>query len=148
MSIETLPSLPVQPSKSASEKNSRFDRWWILVALVTATIIFLVTVYPTPYKNLAVFVRDGVWRTTYITIISFIIVVVFGLVVGLARLSKVKIINGIATVYVEIIRGIPMLVQIIYWYYAMPAIIKSLARAGGFPPWPISRQRIVMAIVV
>lgn len=148
MSIETLPSLPVQPSKSASEKNGRFDRWWILVAIVTATIVFLVTVYPTPYKDLVVFVRDGVWRTIYITVISFVLVVIFGLVVGLARLSKIKIIRGIATVYVEIVRGIPMLVQIIYWYYAMPAIIKSLGESWGIAAMADFRANgIVMAII-
>lgn len=148
MSIESLPSLPAQPSKSADEKAGRFDRWWILVAIVAVTIVILVTRYPDPYKDLVVFVRDGVWRTIYITVISFFLVVIFGLVVGLARLSKIKIIRGIATVYVEIIRGIPMLVQIIYWYYAMPAIIKSLGVSWGIPAMADFRANgIVMAII-
>lgn len=148
MSIESLPSLPVQPSKSGGEKTGRFDLWWILVAIVVVLIAFLVIVYPDPYKNLGVFVRDGVWRTIYITIISFLLVIVFGLVVGLARLSKVMIIRGIATVYVEIIRGIPMLVQIIYWYYAMPAIIKSLGASWGIEAMANFRaDGIVMAII-
>lgn len=147
MSIESFPSMPVQTAKVKSEGTEKFDRWWILVAIVVGLIAFLVLTQPDPYRRLGIFVRDGVWRTIYITLISFVLVVVFGLLVGLARLSKVMIIRGIATVYVEIIRGIPMLVQIIYWYFAMPAIIRELGQS-----WNISSMAnfqangIVMAI--
>ena len=43
---------------------------------------------------------------------------------GLGRISRVTIINRIATIYVEIIRGIPLLVQIFYIYYALGKIIQ------------------------
>jgi polar amino acid transport system permease protein len=144
-------SLPTPPGDLAVPTNpSRkfvFDRWWILVAIVIGLIILLVTVSPDPYQRLLVFVRDGIWRTIYLTAISFLLVLIFGLFVGLARLSNVKIINGIATIYVEIIRGIPMMVQIIYWYFAAPAIIQTLGKSwsitamAGFRP-----NGIVMAI--
>ncbi|NLF51227.1 MAG: amino acid ABC transporter permease, partial [Leptolinea sp.] len=41
-------------------------------------------------------------------------------------LSKNKLINGISTVYVEIIRGIPLLVQLLFWYFAFPSVIKGI----------------------
>ena len=148
MSIESIPSLPVPIAKSKNEKIEKFDRWWILVAVVVGLIVYLVTTQPDPYKRLVIFVRDGVWLTIYITIISFVLVVVFGLIVGLARLSKGKIIRGIATVYVEIIRGIPMLVQIIYWYYAMPPLIKDLGRALNIESMAnFQANGIIMAII-
>jgi polar amino acid transport system permease protein len=112
--------------------------------ILLALLIFL---RPDPYRNLFIFVRDGVWRTTYITLISFAMVVILGLVVGLARLTKVKIIRGIATVYVEIIRGIPMLVQIIYWYFAFPAIVQELGRSWNITSMAEFRpDGILMAI--
>jgi len=43
---------------------------------------------------------------------------------GLGRISRVKIVNRIATVYVEVVRGIPLLVQLFYIYYAMGKIVQ------------------------
>ena len=148
MSINPLSSLPVpayQPPQPA--KAERFDRWWIMVAVVVVLLVLLIFLKPDPYQNLFMFVRDGVWRTTYITIISFALVAVFGLIVALLRLSKHKLIRGIGTVYVEIIRGIPMLVQIIYWYFAFPAIVQELGRSFNIPSFIAFRpDGIVMAI--
>ena len=134
MSINPLSSLPVPAVKPAQPaKVERFDRWWIMVAVVVVLLVLLIFLKPDPYQNLFMFVRDGVWRTIYITIISFALVAVFGLIVALLRLSKHKLIRGIGTVYVEIIRGIPMLVQIIYWYFAFPAIVQELGRSFNIP---------------
>ena len=47
-----------------------------------------------------------------------------GLFTGLGRISQVKIVNQIATVYVEVIRGIPLLVQLFYIYYALARFVK------------------------
>ncbi len=38
---------------------------------------------------------------------------------GLGQISRVVLLNRIATVYVEVIRGIPLLVQIFYIYFAL-----------------------------
>ena len=148
MSINPPSALPASVASTARiEKNERFDRWWIMVAAVVMLVIMLISLKPDPYKNLFIFVRDGVWRTTYITIISFVLVIIFGLIVGLARLSKHKVIRGVATVYVEIIRGIPMMVQIIYWAFALPAIIQEMGSAWNIPSFMEYRpDGIVMAI--
>ncbi len=148
MSINPLSALPASVANAArTAKNERFDRWWIMVAAVVALVLLLISLKPDPYKNLFLFVRDGVWRTTYITIISFVLVIVFGLFVGLARLSKHKAMRGVATVYVEIIRGIPMMVQVIYWYFAFPAIVQEVGRGWNIPSFMDFRpDGIVMAI--
>lgn len=127
MSANSLSTPPLEtPASTSSHRKFEFDRWWILLVIVVGLIILLVFVTPDPYQRILNFVDDGIWRTIYLTLASFFLVLIFGLFVGLARLSKNKIIRGIATVYVEIIRGIPMIVQIIYWYFAAPAIIKEL----------------------
>lgn len=130
MSTNTISTPPTQAtSPEVPSRKGEFDRWWILVAVVVGLILLLVFVSPDPYRRMIVFMSDGVWRTIYLTIISFILVLIIGLLVGLARLSKINLLRGIATVYVEIIRGIPMIVQIIYWYFAAPAIIKELGNS-------------------
>lgn len=130
MSANSLSTPPYPSAATApSVRKREFDNWWILVAVVVGLIVLLTFTSPDPYQRLLVFVSDGIWRTIYLTVSSFVLVLIFGLIVGLARLSKIKVIRGIATVYVEIIRGIPMMVQIIYWYFAAPAIIKQIGTA-------------------
>ncbi len=107
-------------------KNMRFDKWWFLVIAVVLLTAGLILFKPDPYLNIVNFIKNGLWMTVKVTLISFAIVLAFGLVVALARLSKVKIIKGISTVYVEIIRGIPILVQLFIWYFVIPSIIQEL----------------------
>ncbi len=58
------------------------------------------------------------------------IAVVFGLILGTlgaaAKLSKYKILRFIGNVYVEVIRGTPMLLQILFFFLAVPMIVQSI----------------------
>ncbi len=47
---------------------------------------------------------------------------VLGLLIALARISPVRILRGIAVVYLEIIRGTPLLVQLVYIFFVLPSI--------------------------
>jgi polar amino acid transport system permease protein len=47
-----------------------------------------------------------------------------GLATGVGRISRITIISRIATIYVEVIRGIPLLVQLFYIYYALAKIVR------------------------
>ncbi len=114
------------PTRKDLDNKLSFDRWWFMVLAVVVLIILLVLLKPDPYQRILLFVKNGIWTTISITAISFLLVMVFGLIVALGRLSKSTIIKGIATVYVEVIRGIPMLVQLIFWYFAFPSLVQSL----------------------
>jgi len=116
----------MEKSVLQARKSRYFDRWWILVAAVVLLILLLVFLVPKPDKDILVFVRNGIWTTIYITLVSFLLVLFFGLLVALARLSRSVVVKGISTVYVEVVRGIPMMVQIIFWYFALPAIVQQL----------------------
>ena len=97
------------------ESTMRIDPWWGLVVLVVALIVVLCLVSTDPFWNILRFVSDGILITVTITVSSFVLVLVLGLFGGLGRLSRNRLIYGLATVYVEIVRGIPLLVQLIWW---------------------------------
>ena len=59
--------------------------------------------------------------TLVITVISLIIALVIGLVFGLLSISTSKILRIIATIYVDLIRGTPILVQILFIYFGLPS---------------------------
>jgi polar amino acid transport system permease protein len=102
------------------------DAWWWLVALVAGVIAILSFTKPDPYWRIVLFVRDGIGVTVLITVASFILMLFVGMLGGLGRISTNKFIHLITTLYVELVRGIPLLVQLIWWYFAFPVIIKQI----------------------
>ena len=61
----------------------------------------------------------GLLNTLLVTVIGVILATILGFIVGVARLSKNWIIAKLATVYVEVFRNIPPLLQILFWYFAV-----------------------------
>jgi polar amino acid transport system permease protein len=68
-------------------------------------------------------ILSGLGITIAYTIVTIVIGMMIGLVVGLLRLSPNKFITSPLTAYVEIFRCTPLLVQIIWFYYAFPVVI-------------------------
>jgi polar amino acid transport system permease protein len=108
------------------EVSIRQDPWWWLVVAVAALIVLLVMLWPVPFRDIVLFARDGILVTIVVTVVSYVLIVIVGLLGGMGRLSKNKLIFGIASLYVEVVRGIPLLVQLIAWYFASPVIIQKL----------------------
>jgi len=108
------------------EKGEReiFSAWRISFFGAIGLIIFLVIYSPDPYARILHFLPDGILRTFQVTVFSILLALVIGLIAGIGRISRVRIINLLATVYVEVIRGIPLLVQIFYIYYALGRIVR------------------------
>jgi len=104
------------------------DRWWGLLIGAVVILVVLVTVKSDPYWNILLFVRDGITVTVLVTVVSFIFILVVGMFGGLGRLSRNPIVHGGATLYVEIVRGIPLLVQLIWWYFAFPTVIQQIGQ--------------------
>jgi polar amino acid transport system permease protein len=124
-------SRSVSPEKTlakipGAEPSARMDPWWWMVFLVIGLIILLIVTSPDPYANMASYFVSGILITLEVTLISFVLTMVFALVGALGRLSKSRFVRGLATVYVEVIRGIPLLVQLFFWYFAFPAIIRGI----------------------
>ncbi len=123
------------PISSNRNPKWKFDRWWILVAFVIAMIILLVITSPDPYRRIVLFVKDGIGVTLMVTVTSFVLVLFAGLIGGLGRLSKNPILSGLASIYVEVVRGIPLLVQLLFWYFAFPSVIQSFGKTIHYQPF-------------
>ena len=65
----------------------------------------------------------GLGLTIQITIISLIFAGILGMVFGLLSVSKRKSLRAIALVYVDIVRGTPLLVQAFFIYFGIPAAL-------------------------
>ncbi|WP_025321582.1 amino acid ABC transporter permease [Deferrisoma camini] len=65
----------------------------------------------------------GLWTTLWISFFSGVLGLVLGLVAGLARISKNPTLRGLAVLYVELIRGTPLLVQIFIFYFFIGTVL-------------------------
>lgn len=67
---------------------------------------------------------DGLWITYQVTVSSIIGALSLGLITGLSRRSPDRWLRMMTALYVEIIRGIPLLVQLFYIYYALGRFVQ------------------------
>ena len=93
--------------------------WHISFFGAIAAFCYLVFIVGDPYDRILAFVPDGILITFQVTVMAICGALVLGLITGLGRISKNRLINTIASTYVEVIRGIPLLVQLFYIYYAL-----------------------------
>lgn len=70
---------------------------------------------------------------------------VFGTFGAIARISKSRIARAVATVYVEVVRGTPMLLQILFFFLAVPSLV-NLITGRSFSPNPFFVGLIAMGI--
>jgi L-cystine transport system permease protein len=75
-------------------------------------------------------VRGAVLGTIPLTLASFGIGLVIALGVALMRLSRVRVVSAVARVYISVIRGTPLLVQLFVIFYGLPSIGLTIN------PWP------------
>jgi general L-amino acid transport system permease protein len=77
----------------------------------------------------------GLLNTLLVAALGIVAATVIGFVVGIARLSSNWLIARLATAYVEIVRNLPLLLQLFFWYFAvlktLPAPRQSHVLPGG-----------------
>ena len=105
--------------------------WWVIILIAAGILgIFLIFNDANYYATFR-FLLYGVVTTLRITLIAFPISVFIGLLTGLARLSKNPIIYTAATIYVEIMRGIPIVVLLLMVAFAfVPISVEIINNIG------------------
>lgn len=105
--------------------------WWAILILLAGVILFYHITSDVQYSEILDTLIKGLPVTIFVTGAGFSLAIVFGLIAGLGRTSKNPVIYNLATVYVQIIRGVPILVQIIYVSFVLaPAIVALLNWVG------------------
>lgn len=69
-------------------------------------------------------VLSGLWVTLKISFFAMILTLIIGIIVALMKLSSMVVFRDIATVYITIVRGTPLLVQIFLFYFIVANIFE------------------------
>ncbi|WP_418155092.1 amino acid ABC transporter permease [Pseudomonas aeruginosa] len=73
----------------------------------------------------------GLWTTLWLSLVSGAIGLAIGLVAGLCRLSKNPTLHDLSTIYVELVRGTPLLVQIFIFYFFIGTVLNLSREFAG-----------------
>jgi len=78
----------------------------------------------------------GLWLTLKISVIATIGGILIGIIGGLTRISSNPALKWLTMVYVELIRGSPLMVQILIWYFVLGTVINDILAAYGLGRLP------------
>ncbi|MFA9466375.1 MAG: amino acid ABC transporter permease [Velocimicrobium sp.] len=83
------------------------------------------------FDLLAPSLLEGAGIVIYVTLIGFSLSLVVALLLAIGRLSKSKVLGSILSIFIELIRGTPLLVQFFYIYYVVPMLINGIGQTMG-----------------
>jgi polar amino acid transport system permease protein len=118
------------PLSSVSDRLSRWP-WWALVAALLGVLFAGFIVTDETYLGILNRISNGIVVTLRVTIIAYALALVLGLVIALGRVSINTLVYQVSTFYVEIVRGVPTLVLLLYIAFVIfPLGVETLNRFG------------------
>jgi len=105
--------------------------WWAFILVATGVLLIYLILANKNYNETFFYLTQGIIVTLRITFVSYFLATVIGLLVGLARMSKNVFINNLATLYVETMRGVPMVVLILYTAFVLIPILVGAIKGLG-----------------
>jgi His/Glu/Gln/Arg/opine family amino acid ABC transporter permease subunit len=130
----TTPKPAIAPRSTVARQALRDFPWWIVIILAALLIwgLFLLAdpARRAQYADAFRFISAGVGVTLTVTFAAYFLALVIGLVVGILRLSSNPVVYHVTTVYVEVMRGLPMLVIVLYAGFVIRPAIRDAT--GGF----------------
>ena len=93
------------------------------------------------YSN---FFLEGVSNTLILAAFSVLLGTALGALMALARMSRLHLLRWFATAYIELFRGTPLMVQLMFIYYGLPAVGITFPQVAAIPDF----DRFMAGIVV
>lgn len=121
--------------------------WWLLLAILIALYIIFLIITDEQTKNTFWYISGqtpqgllsgqivfkGIAVTLTVAVIAYLCALVIGLTFGLMRTSSNPFLYNFASFYVEIMRGIPILVLLLYVAFALTSFVVALCNSVGIP---------------
>jgi polar amino acid transport system permease protein len=100
--------------------------YWLAAATVLAVAVAIFIAVNDLYAQVFTTVARGIWITIWVTLLGFLLASALGLGIALMALSGSKVLRQTARCYVEIIRGVPILV-LLFWiaFAGTPAFVAA-----------------------
>ncbi len=130
--------------------------YWLLVVMLLGVLAVWSVVREEDYRVIFRAVSRGIVTTLYVSVISYAAAAAIGLLFGLMRASHRRVLREAASVYIEVVRGVPMLVILYYVaFVAAPALVvlinrlaEPLIAAGWLQPLSVRRIDFVWRAII
>ncbi len=125
---------PVHPDNETSAIRGFLQRipYWLIAAILLGIFFTWKLLTDADYAVIFDALKQGIIVTIEVTVVAYAASLALGLLVALARLSSKRVLREVSTFYVEIIRGIPMLVLLYYIVFVgAPVIIQFVNGIGA-----------------
>ena len=116
------------------QRLDAFPWWFAALLLIVAVVVYMIVSTPS-YNEAFTFIRAGLGMTISTTFTAYLFALVLGLLAGLGRISKSVFFRNFSTLYVEMVRGIPMLVLI--FFIALVGVPAAVTALNGLGAWLI-----------
>lgn len=127
-----------QANMTPSSPPDRDFPYWLVALVGLAAFALWQMLTQDIYLQIIGTLRQGVVTTVFVTLIGFAMAATMGLLLALASLSRSLILRQVARFYIEIVRGVPIIVLLLYVAFvfapALVAFYNWIAEALGADP--------------
>ncbi len=145
--MQAVKESPIDPLPPGATSRWSFSGvpWWLIGIVATILVIAYLIATKEFWRDGFGFIIGGLTITLLVTLGGFVIAIVLGLFVGLARLSRNTVVRNLAMYYIELVRGIPVLVTIIV---ISIVVFGQFFRSMGLPPpSPAIRGTLALGLI-
>jgi polar amino acid transport system permease protein len=142
----------LEGSRPSSRLAPALDRmgqwpWWLLVTILIGVIIVFQILTDAQMAVIFRAIAEGLRITVLVSFLGYGLAVMIGLLVGLARVSSNVLIFNLASFYVEVVRGVPILVLLMYIsFVGVPGMVAAINAVGGLLSPLLGDENFLMAL--
>lgn len=138
-----MADISIQPTRGENADFPKIKRWprtglmlldksfyLVVLAAFLWFVYYLFSYQQKLLLYLPLFVQYA-GTTLLIALLSMVFATIFGLIGALGRLARFPVLRWLTALYVEVVRGTPLYVQLLIWYYVVGQVFTSL----GFDPY-------------
>lgn len=111
--------------------------YWLLVIVLAGILLLWKFTTDELYSVILGRIANGIVTTVLVAASAYALAILIGLIAGLGRVSKNTFIYNLSTLYVQLIRGVPILVQLLYFAFVIIPILVAAMNAIGDAAAPV-----------
>ncbi len=107
-------------------KSDKDFPWWLVIVAVTGAVLFYQVWASEVYSQALATLSKGIWITVMVTVVAYAGACSIGLLLALAGMSRHIVLRQAARLYIEVMRGVPIIVLLLYVaFVASPAVVAA-----------------------
>jgi polar amino acid transport system permease protein len=113
--------------------------WWLVIVVVTGLWLFYEVLASEVYSAALATLAKGIWITILVTLVAYFGACLIGLGLALAGLSRFVVLRQAARLYIEVMRGIPIIVLLLYVAFV---VAPGLVAAWNWVAVPLGAEEL------